>query len=613
MQDRAKTGDRDRYELPGKVVLARVNPARHAARQAVAAWRSIIMWGVCCSALVASSLPGVAEAQGFGEGFGPAGGMPERRPAAPTQSAPASDDAPELHAASGGSESTIPQGNEPTLPEQPLKLDDETRARVGTDFMLDELELGREPVTDRDFYGLYYRERSHDYQLKLAFPLWMERTQPSLTNPTVTDRASLFGGIYYNRRSAEHNDDILFPVFWNLRGDHTRTTVVGPFVNRVAPLESDNWLAPLYFFGEREHGSYHIIPPLLTYMNRDAEGGFNLIGPGFCSWSKADGCFGDVEERDWGVAPLFFAGKDRTSDYRLIPPLLHYHERDTSDQTSLDVWGPLYRETTKTRQLFHLMPLYWSIWGEHERHTTLFPLFHHGWNKNASLTVTPLFLDGTSEDGHTTFASWLYARYRGRTELDMYSPLLWLYRDPDIELDQTLLFPFFYRRTSPRENSIAVFPFYGQFERYGLSRSTWVTPFFNQTNELTGWSTNLHPLLYFGRSGYSSHSVIAPFFWDFSDPASRSTIVAPLYWRFAKPDSVTQLIGNVLYTETRSRQGLDWKVHILPALSYGQTPDGHSWDLLFGLVGYTRRAALTQMRLFWVPITLSDDGESTTH
>src|SRR5690606_23044042 len=168
------------------------------------------------SALALLLIPAPGQAQGFGEGFGPAGGMPARPEPAPAPSPqPGSqEDVPELHAASGGAESTIPQGNEPTLPEEPLTLSEETRARIGTDFMLDDLELGREPVTDRDFYGLYYRERSHQYQLQLAFPLWMERTQPSLKDPSKLDRASIFGGVYYTRRSATRNDDILFPFFW---------------------------------------------------------------------------------------------------------------------------------------------------------------------------------------------------------------------------------------------------------------------------------------------------------------------------------------------------------------------------------------------------------------
>lgn len=514
-----------------------------------------------------------------------------------------------MHAASGAGESTIQEGNEPTLPDDPLAMSDAAKAAIGTDTVLDEQELGREPVTDRDFYGLYYRERSDQYKLQLTFPIWMERTMPSVSDPAETDRASLFGGVYYNRRSADHNDDIVFPVFWNLRDREARTTIVGPFVNRVAPGESDNWLAPLYFFGERPDGGYQIIPPLLTYFTRDKEGGFKLAGPGFCSWSGGEGCFDNPKQRDLGIAPLYFSGHDELGDYRVIPPLLHYHSENLDLQSRLDIWGPYFRKSTKAREYFHLMPLYWSIWGEHERHTTIFPFVHYGWNKNATKLITPLFYNETSEEGTETFATYLYARYRGRTELDMYTPLLWLYRDPDIDLEQTLLFPFYYRRTSPRENSLAVFPFFGHFERYGISNSTWITPLFNHTHDTMGWSTSLNPLVYFGRSGYESHSVVAPFFWDFSNPMSRTTVVAPVYWRFAKPDSLTQLVGNILYTETRSRQGLDWKVHVLPAFSYGQTPDGHSWDVLFGLVGYKRKASLSQVRFFWIPITLSGSDD----
>jgi hypothetical protein len=452
--------------------------------------------------------------------------------------------------------------------------------------------------------------------LKLAFPLWMERTQPSLTDPSETDRASVFGGVYYNRRSAEHADDILFPVFWNLRDQDSRATIVGPFVNRRAPEESDDWLAPLYFFGKRAHSSYAVIPPLLTYMQQDHTGGFNLFGPAFCSFDdkyqidaepkgRGGGCFGNPLSRDLGIAPLFFAGHDPKGSYRLIPPLLHYHSEQPDELASLDIWGPLYRQSTEERELLHLLPLYWSIWGKNERHTTLFPLFHYGWDHNATLFVNPLYMQSTSEEGYNTFATWGYARYRGRTELDMYTPLLWLFRDPDAGISQQLLFPFWYRRTSPRENSFALFPLYGSFHRYGLERETWITPLFKHEHSLTGWETNLLPIFFFGRDRHDSHSVIAPIFWDFSSPGSRTTIAAPIYWRFAQPNSLTQLVGNLLYTEKRVAHGLDWKFHILPAISYGETPDGHSWDLLFGLVGYKRRGDYTALKLFWSPITLS--------
>ena len=64
-------------------------------------------------------------------------------------------------------------------------------------------------------------------------PVWAERKQPSRTDKLKLDRASLFGGVYYNRRSAERADDVLFPLFWNLRDlEHkTRTTIAGPLVS----------------------------------------------------------------------------------------------------------------------------------------------------------------------------------------------------------------------------------------------------------------------------------------------------------------------------------------------------------------------------------------------
>ena len=46
------------------------------------------------------------------------------------------------------------------------------------------------------------------------------------------------------------------------------------------------------------------------------------------------------------------------------------------------------------------------------------------------------------EEGESTFATYLYARYRGRTKLDMVTPLYWHYEDPDIGLSSTLVFPF---------------------------------------------------------------------------------------------------------------------------------------------------------------------------
>ncbi len=575
---------------------------------------------MAASALVWALLPQAqawAQNDPFNRGIGGAGlgqdplaspGGGSARPSKGKGQSKAPPGTPELHAASGSGQTTLPEGSEPSLPADPLALSDELLAQLGTDTVDNNAERGRSGFAERDFYGLYYQEKSGSYQLRTAFPLWFERQQPSLADPAVPDRASLWGGLYYNRRSAERADDIVFPVFWNLRDAESRTTLVGPFLNRRGQGKSDDWLAPLYFFGTRPDGGYAVIPPLLTYMSQDAEGGLNLFGPGFCSWKKGDGCFSsETTERDLGVAPFYFAGRDDTSNYRLIPPLLHYHGADLDAETELDVWGPYYREHGPDADSLHLMPLYWSSWGKDRRSTTLLPFFHYSWDKSAELFINPFYLSRRGEAGDTTFATWGYARHRGRRELDMFSPLVWLYREPAAGIDQKWILPFYYSYQSPREDSWAVFPFYGSFKRHSLSHSRWITPLFNYETSITGWNLNLFPLAYFGRDRTSSHRVLAPLLFDFDDPTERTTVVFPVFWRFARPDSLTQLMGNVLYRERKTTRKDNWSVHVLPAFGFGETRRGHWWDILFGLVGYERDGRKTEAKLFWIPIPLSDE------
>jgi hypothetical protein len=569
--------------------------------------------------LAAASLSAPARAQdpfggpGMFPGGGPSGGPSGgggKKPKGQSKAAPPPG-TPELHAASGAGDSLVPPGSEPTLPEHPLKLSPSVRDSIGSDLDPDLLERGRGSSTVHRFYGPYYEERSDKYRLRLAFPVWLERRQPSRLDPNVTDRASLFA-FYYNRRSNERADDVLFPLFWDLKnrvsGDHT--TIVGPLVHREAPGEHDNWLFPLYFTGKRKDGGYTLIPPLITYSHTNKEGGFRLVGPLFCSWKGGSECDArTAQDIDFGIAPLYFYGQNAESKYEVIPPLFHYYGYDDRTLSWTNIWGPYYRHHSQTRDALHLFPFYYSLWGKNERHTTVFPFFHYGHDEKSWLFANPLFLMAKGSEGQRTFVTWLYARHRGRTELDMITPFYWHYRDPDVGLDEQILFPFLYSRTSPRESSQAFFPFWGHFERFGISKSTWVTPFFNHSSDLRGWSTNIYPFVYLGRDATSTHTVVAPFFWDFANPTSRATVAFPFYFRFSDDHEVSQLVGNVYYHEAKVAGGLDWQIHIFPAFSYGETPDGHWWNVLYGLAGYTRRGSMTQVRTLWIPITLSNGRE----
>jgi hypothetical protein len=513
---------------------------------------------------------------------------------------------PETHAASGADEEDRLQTQEPTIPSEPLAVPPEVRKRIGTESDPDRVEKGKGPEIDRDFYGLYYQEKSDKYQFRTIFPLWAERRMPD-------DRASLFGP-YYNRRSKDVDADVLFPFFWKLRDRDTHTTVVGPFVHRERDSKPgkagrhDNWVAPLFFEGSSDDGSGYLhIPPLLTFTKHTKRGGFNLVGPLFCKWKGGSACDNRTADSiDLGVAPFYFYGRNETSEYELIPPLLHYYKYNEVGDTSFNLWGPLLWEHTPERDVFNVMPFYWHSWGKNEESTTVFPLFHYSYKGNSNRLITPLFMSATGEKGESTFATWGYARYRGRTELDMITPLYWQYRDPDIGLDRKILFPFFYRNTSPRDDDLAILPFFGSFRRKGISDSLWITPLFRHTKNLSGWDAALYPFFFMGREHASTHFVVAPFIWDFASPTSRSTVILPAYFRFASESSLTQVALNTYYSEQKVAGGTEWEFHFFPLFSYGQSPRGHWWNVLYGLAGYTREGTATKMRALYVPIKLSE-------
>jgi hypothetical protein len=566
-----------------------------------------------------AALPeGVALAQmGFGRpgggggmqpgGFGgPSPGSSKKKPQVPPGQ--------ETHAAPNADELQKLQTQEPSIPPNPLLIPPTVGKRIGTDFQA-EPETGVGTRIDRTFLPPYFSERSGSYRFRTVFPVWAERTEPQ-------DRATSLLGLYYGRRSTEHDADVVFPLFWKLRDGETHTIVVAPFMHRegnaytrqtpsgpeLVPGRHDNWLAPLVFEGATsDGGGYFHVPPLITFTQHTSHSGFDLAGPGFCTWKGGSTCDPrTADEIDMGLAPLYFYGHDENTEYELIPPLLHYYKFNDAGDRSFNLWGPVLLEHSRESDVFNVMPVYWHNWGKNEDHVTVFPFFHYGYKGTQNLLITPLFLKSTGEKGDTTFATYVYARYRGRTQLDMISPLYWHYTDPDIDLDRKVVVPFYYRNTSPRGDDLALLPFYGHFQRPGISDTHFYSPLVRTTTDLLGWETDIFPVVYAGRQGPSSHLIVAPLLFDFSSAHSRTTLALPAYFRMADDASLTQVALNTFYREKKVVGGTEWEFHFFPLFSYGQSPTGHWWNLLYGLAGYTHEGTAATMRALYLPIPLSE-------
>jgi hypothetical protein len=571
--------------------------------------RAILRFSVAIACLLSSTAAyaqlGLGQPGGGPGGFGappPGGGGGGKKKAAAAPTKPG-EEAP--HAAPNADDIARLTTQEPSLPVDPNAIPPSLEKRIGSDDTY-EADVGRGTRTDRSFYGLYYKETSGNYSFKTLFPLWVERKQ-------ADDRASLFG-FYYNRRSPKVDADILFPAFWHLRDDVTTTTVVGPFMHREAPPKGkepgrhDNWVAPLFFEGSKTNGSGYFHVPLLGVFNQHTNhDGFNIAGPMYCKWKGGPSCDSrTTDEISMGVAPFYFYGRDEISEYEVIPPLLHYYRYTEAGDSSTNLWGPILTQHSRESDVLNVMPIFWHNWGKNEDHLTVFPFFHKGYKGNSKLLVTPFFVSATGDQGESTFATYLYANYEGRTKLQMVTPFYWHYQDPDIGLDRKLLFPFFYKNTSPRSDDLALFPFYARFKKPGLSETTWVTPLVRHTTDTTGWETDIFPLFYAGRSYNSTHLVAAPFLWDFATATSRSTVVPPVYFRFQDDATITQVALNTYYHEKKVEGGRDWELHVFPFFSYGESPNGHWWNILYGLAGYTREGTMTKMRAAYIPIKLSE-------
>ncbi|MCL2777588.1 MAG: hypothetical protein FWD73_06255 [Polyangiaceae bacterium] len=559
---------------------------------------------------------------GSSEAMAQRGGAPSQ---GPTQSAPtrnlqvgpqrggSPDD--EASGPSASSPSAQPTG-EPTAqaPADPLAMPEDVRDRIGTDH--DERPPSPQGSLHQSFFPVY-EERRGDYRLRLLPPFFFEHTRGVDSNGASTDKTDterLSALLFYQRRSPNKDADVLFPLAWRVRDRQNHVLVLGPLVHREAPNEHDNWLAPLYFQGSREHGGYFHAPPLLTTSHWDDKGAFTIVGLYYRDRTASD--------VDWGIVPFVFRGDNGNEDgarkkYTLIPPLLFYNRWRENDESRITVVGPVISESNPKRSVFDVAPLFFSITGRpdtggvKEAHYTLFPLFHYGNKPDQSLFVLPGYLRRVTKTTDTLLTPFFsHATTRsGATSLTVAGPILPIYyraTDTDIDYKATGIFPFYYGSSSPTGTALAT-PLFARFESYNVSHTYWAFPTIVYAHDIKGWEVDVHPIMYVGRREQSTHTVLAPIFWDFASPTGRTTIGFPVYWRFSETidDSVTQVAGNTLYRQKRVSGGLDWEFHFLPLFSYGQNPAGYFWNVLFGLAGYTRNGETATARALWVPFTVA--------
>ncbi len=375
--------------------------------------------------------------------------------------------------------------------------------------------------TDTYAFPSYFRQRRADgYAVDTFLPLfWRSRWQ---------DRTTTVVGPFYDREGSGVHDAGLVPVyFWAKNSDRTllvipplltfhrhdfkagtEVTLVGPFYRSHSDNHDDTVLFPLYWAGRDGDREHRLLAPfywhfkdgpasqstaaLLLYWSTRGTTRLRALLP-FAWYTRDDAQQAGSE----AILPLFYAsyGPDRFTLLTLLAGVSH-----TKDARRFYV-GPLYSgdsiesrtrllfplyvshldRKTETRTRFLLPFLYFSRGNPEKSLTTVAGLF---WRRrdiaSATTLILPVFLDVHDfRQSRTTVLLPLFVRHAN----EVTGESLWLA-------------PLFYRHVTTTDRTNVFFPLFWDF-KHEERRTTVLLPFFAHWTRATYAGTYVFPNVYY--------------------------------------------------------------------------------------------------------------------
>ena len=439
--------------------------------------------------------------------------------------------------------------------------------------------------------------------------------RPAQTTPQ-TDRESLAALLFYQRRSPQHRRRHLLPRFWRVRDRQNHVLVLGPLAHREAPNEHDNWLAPLVFEGSRKDGGYFHSPLAAHDVALGREGRVHARRSVLPRSHAA--------RRRLGHRPVLLPRRQRrprrrAQDVHAHPaaPLLPSRARARREQAHrrrpghLGVQPEALRSSTSRRCFFTIRgkPETGGVRESHTRSSrssttararrrasSSLPGYLRRVTQTADTLITPFFTHATTRNNATSTDGGRVRSCRSTTATPTSTSAT----------ARSAIFPFFYGSSSPKGRTLldAALRALRELQRLAHELDLPQHPY---TRDSKGWETDIHP----HRLPRSQTSARRTRCSRRSSGTSRARRVAPRSASRSTGASRTRPTAR----SRRSRQhalpqrrvpgGIDWQFHLLPIFSYGQSPPGYWWNVLFGLAGYDREGDKSTIKAFWLPITVS--------
>ncbi len=288
---------------------------------------------------------------------------------------------------------------------------------------------------------------------------------------------------------------------------------------------------------------------------------------------------------------------------------------------------PLYESVFEGSE--HRDDVLWPAWsrrvdatsGDLRRLDLLYPVFlREVYADGSRIGIRPLFdvesrerTDGSVSDVDLLFPLVKWRNSPERTLLRI-APLY--ERTKTATMEDTVLFPFYWRLDSEPRSHLHWFPFWGReregtWERrwYGTplfargadpetGRTDWdvLWPLFHGMTRGGDWRFRALPVYSGAREGDRRHTVIVPFWWEFEDADSSFRMLLPIYGRQRGKDLERTIYGGPLWISTRDGDSRSTDA-LFPVFHHETDPEG--WGFRAFPVLWLERRANRELTAVW--------------
>jgi hypothetical protein len=390
-------------------------------------------------------------------------------------------------------------------------------------------------------------------------------------------------------REGEVHHEVVFPLVWNWGDETSNTTIAATFYRHVDPSGWAAGLVPLYLGGEHGVERYHVVPPLLSAVWKNAEE-TNVY---------AINTF--VSERKNGYTvnsfPLIFFGREGADHHEIVFPLVWNWGDETTNTT---IAALFYRKADPTGWAAGFVPLYFGAKRGAESYHLVLPALTAVW-ENADET--------------NVYAVNTYYQSRPSGFTFNFLPLVFLGRDLDTHHE--VVFPLFWRWGDASSTSTLAGPLYVHNDAEGSSATLFPLFHYHQTadsklllsplfvhHELPERERTVVLALYWRFLGPDVDArVVFPLYWDFKlkTEGKRLTTLFPLYWQYETPTDTSHWVLTFMWGSGQTPRGPSWSFRFFPLVHLeSNNPDHFFWQFLEGLIGHERQGDAERWQIFYI-------------